>query len=253
MEANLIRQVRQLQVVVAVLLVATLLLVVNLFHPLVSRQRFKLLEAERINVREADGTLRAALSNAAGFREGDRAKDGGTRIGGLMFYNEEGEETGGLVYRGRAIPGGQDADVSLTMDQYRQDQVVYLHHEEFKDSTSLKIDDGLTVNQRPDFTGIKQEYDIYGQLEKLSPEAQDSLKLRSLQDGRIGTRRLFLGVQRGVRDHTPYNDAGVFIKNRWGQYAIKLYVDNDNKPHFEVYDPLGKTLVYELKLQPAAR
>jgi hypothetical protein len=30
--------------------------------------------------------------------------------------------------------------------------------------------------------------------------------------------------------------------------VIKLYVDNDNKPHFEVYDKLGKTVLYELKL-----
>jgi len=28
----------------------------------------------------------------------------------------------------------------------------------------------------------------------------------------------------------------------------KLYVDSDNKPHFEVYDPLGKSITYELKL-----
>ena len=45
-----------------------------------------------------------------------------------------------------------------------------------------------------------------------------------------------------------YDDTGVFIKNKWGRNAIKLYVDSDNKPHFEVYDPLGKSVLYELKM-----
>jgi ribosomal protein S18 acetylase RimI-like enzyme len=59
---------------------------------------------------------------------------------------------------------------------------------------------------------------------------------------------LFFGVRRGIKDSKSYDDAGVFIKNTWGRNAIKLYVDNDNKPHFEIYDSLGKTIVYELKL-----
>jgi hypothetical protein len=33
-----------------------------------------------------------------------------------------------------------------------------------------------------------------------------------------------------------------------GRDAIKLYIDCDNKPHFEVYGASGKTKVYELKL-----
>jgi hypothetical protein len=60
-------------------------------------------------------------------------------------------------------------------------------------------------------------------------------------------------VQRGTKDSAPYNDAGVFIKNKWGRDAIKLYVDDDNKPHFEVYDPLGKTTVYELKVPQSSK
>jgi hypothetical protein len=59
---------------------------------------------------------------------------------------------------------------------------------------------------------------------------------------------VFLGVRRGLKDSIPYDDSGVFIKNKWGRNAIKLYVDNENKPHFEVYDALGKSVVYKLKV-----
>jgi hypothetical protein len=166
-----------------------------------------------------------------------------------MFYNQEGDEEGGLVYSGKAIPGGQDADVTLTFDQYRQDQNIYLHHEEHKDARMRSIDDGLTIISRPDWSQVKEEYTLYAAMDKLSGEERDALRLKSLQEGKISTRRLFVGDRRGVKDNTPYDDAGIFIKNRWGRDSIKLYVDYDNKPHLEVYDQLGKSVVYELKLQ----
>lgn len=248
MQSSLIRQIRILQVAVLALLAITTALCINLFHPLLPKQTFKVIDAGRVNIREKDGILKAALSNSAGFNEAYRAEHGGVAFSGLMFYNEEGQETGGLVYRGKAIPGGQDADVTLTFDQYRQDQNVYLHHEEFKDAQGLRVDDGLTINARPDWTKVKDEYSIYGQLEKLPPEKRDELQLKSAQAGEISLRRLFFGVQRGIKDNKPYDDTGVFIKNKWGRNAIKLYVDNDNRPHFEVFDSLGKSILYELRL-----
>ena len=112
-EEKLPRQIRQLQV--CVLFVSTVLLILNAVHPVQTRQRCKILEVERINIREKTGILKAALSNSAGVNELQRAERGGVRFSGLMFYNEEGQEEGGLVYSGKAAPNGQDADVPLTM------------------------------------------------------------------------------------------------------------------------------------------
>jgi hypothetical protein len=249
METPLLRQVRILQVSVALLLVITVALCINFWFPFIP-QRVNVLDARQINIREDDGTLKAVLSNSAGFTRmgGDRAKQGGVKFSGLMFYNQNGDEEGGLVYSGKAIPGGQDAEVTLTFDQYRQDQNIYLHHEEHKDARSRSIDDGLTIISRPDHTQVEEEYAIYAAMEKLSGEPRDALQLKSLQDGKISTRRLFIGDRRGVKDDEPYDDTGVFIKNRWGRDAIKLYVDYNNKPHLEVYDQLGKSIIYELNL-----
>ena len=248
METKLLSRIRFLQICVMGLFLSNALLVVNCFFPLLPQQDFKVLNAERINIREKSGILKAALSNSDGFNEGWRSKHGGVIFSGLMFYNEEGEETGGLVYSGKANPDGQDGDVSLTFDQYHQDQNVFLHHEEHKDAHGLSIDDGLTIIARPDWKGEKEEYTIYNEMDKLPPEQREALKLKSLQAGKISTRRAFFGVRRGTKELEPYDDAGLFLKNKWGRDAIKLYVDNDNKPHFEIYDPLGKSIIYELKL-----
>jgi hypothetical protein len=203
LESQLIRQIRVLQGCVVFLLLITALLCVNSFHPLLLTQHFRAIDAEQVNILERDGTLKAKLSDAAGFRHGERAGNGGSRFSGLMFYNEEGEETGGLVYQGKAIPGGQDSDVSLTMDQYRQDQNVYLNHTEHVDTKGRLISDGLQINSRPDWEKIGQEYGIYAQMDKLSSDQQEAFKRKALADGKISTRRLFIGVRRGDKKDVP--------------------------------------------------
>ena len=161
METKLLSRIRFLQMCVLGLFLSNAFLIINCFSPLLPQQRFRLLNAERINIREKNGILKAALSNSEGFTEGQRSQQGRVTFSGLMFYNEEGQETGGLVYRGKTIPGGQDADVSLTFDQYNQDQNVYLHHEEHKDAQGLSIDDGLTIIARPDWKNVKEDYAVY--------------------------------------------------------------------------------------------
>jgi len=251
MDPVLLRQIRILQIAVACLLAITIALCINLRYPFIA-QRMRVLNVERIEIREKDGTLKAVLSDSAGFTAmgGDRAKQsGGVPFSGLMFYNQEGDEEGGLVYSGKALrDGGQDADVTLTFDQYRQDQNVYLHHEEHKDPHSRMVDDGLTIISRPDRTAVKEEYAIYAKLAQLPAEQQETLRLRALQEGKIATQRVFVGNRRGTKDGQDYDDAGIFIKNRWGRDAIKLYVDYDNMPHLAVYDTMGKSVTYDLKL-----
>lgn len=247
MEPTILRQLRLLQFSVCVLSMLTALLLFNLFHPLISVQHFKEIDAYKVNIREADGTLKASLSNAAGFRVFGRSQEEG-RFSGLMFYNEEGAEQGGLVYEGRKLPAGQRQSAGITFDQYREDQNIYLHHDEQKDDTGYWMNDGLTVRAHPDYTLNKKEYEAYAAIEKLPENEREAASLKAAQDGTISTTRIFLGVSRGSREAKLYDDTGLFIRNKWGQKTIRLYVDNDNKPHFEIYDPLGKTLLYELKI-----
>jgi Dienelactone hydrolase family len=148
-DLELLRQIRLLRFCVLALFASTALLFANCFYPIFPKQKFRIIEAERLNIREKGGVLKAALSNSANFNEFKRAERGGVTFSGLMFYNEEGQEEGGLVYSGKALPGGQDADVSLTMDQFRQDQNVYLHHEEHKDAQNHRIEDGLSIMRAP--------------------------------------------------------------------------------------------------------
>jgi hypothetical protein len=88
---------------------------------------------------------------------------------GSCSITREGDEAPGLIYDGKRISGGQQATLALTFDQFRQDQNVYLHHDEYKDAKELKISDGLSTNARPDWTAAKEEYQIYDRLQKMPP------------------------------------------------------------------------------------
>ncbi len=109
------------------------------------------IDVQRINVREPDGTLRMVLSSAA--REPGIIVDGheqphpSRQSAGILFYNDEGTENGGLIFDGkRAGDGTPHSSGSFTFDRYKQDQVVQLlADEDGKDRHA-----GLIVNDHPD-------------------------------------------------------------------------------------------------------
>ena len=188
MEQMLLRQIRLLRSLVIVLLAVTTALVMNVVHPFLPAQAFKILNAERLNIREPDGTVKLILSNANRFKGRNGLKE--VTFAGLIFLNHEGEECGGLTYDGDKIAGGQKAESDLTLDQFHQDQNVVLEHHELKDSQTTRIIDGVAINARPDWTRVKEEYKIYDELEKMkgSDAERDAARLDYARHGKVTLR-----------------------------------------------------------------
>ena len=97
----------------------------------------RVFEAERINIVEADGTVRLVISNSARARRNDS---------GLIFYDDEGDECGGLIFGGRRIDDAPAAGAALMFDQFKQDQVVGISHNDVAGRRWA----GLFVWDRPD-------------------------------------------------------------------------------------------------------
>ena len=96
------------------------------------RPSSRVLTVERINVVESDGTLRMVISNRdrlPGVLDVHGKEDKSQRPqAGLIFYNDEGQENGGLIFGGRKNEHGEvvDAGGSLSFDRYNANQVVQL-------------------------------------------------------------------------------------------------------------------------------
>ncbi len=89
------------------------------------------LTVHRINVVEPDGTLRMVISNHAalpGVIVRGRERPLERPQAGMIFYNDEASEIGGLIFGGRRNAKGEvvDSGGSLSFDRYEANQVVQL-------------------------------------------------------------------------------------------------------------------------------
>src|SRR3954464_10190818 len=85
-------------------------------------QHFKEISVERINVVEPDGKYRMVISNRPRsigpiYKGKPFGYAGGTRPG-IIFFNDEGTENGGLTFTGkRSADGGFQASTHMSFDQ----------------------------------------------------------------------------------------------------------------------------------------
>jgi hypothetical protein len=89
------------------------------------------LTVQRINVVDANGTLRLVIANKDRMHPG--VMDGVTinrprPVAGLIFFNDEGDEVGGLAYSGQEANGERRASAQLAFDQLKQDQTVAISY-----------------------------------------------------------------------------------------------------------------------------
>ena len=161
---------------------------------------FHTIDVGRINVREPDGTLRmtiASYTQAPGMitKHGEYPRPD-RRMAGLLFFTEEGTDTGGLIFASKDENGTPSSGGSATFDRYHQDQVVQIFGiEEGKQRTA-----GIRVNDQPEG---RMDFAAIDRIRTL-PEDQQEAAYAAANVG--GTQRLFVGravdesAQRVLRD-----------------------------------------------------
>jgi hypothetical protein len=149
---NFISSPRFLIVYSAVVTAALAVIVLAGFAEQKSRTRFSEIDVERINVVEPDGTLRMVISNKSEFPgaifRGKEYPHVDRKTAGILFFNDEGTENGGLIFGGAKDANGRvEGNGHLSFDQYEQDQVFTIDAgEENGQRTSA-----LAVWDRPDY------------------------------------------------------------------------------------------------------
>jgi hypothetical protein len=113
---------------------ATLALIVAVLSGAALRkpQVFDEIQVHRIDVVEPDGTLRMVISNKAQLPgvivKGKEQLPSDRPQAGMLFYNEDGSETGGLIFGGHRNADGRVENCcgSLSFDRYGANQIVQL-------------------------------------------------------------------------------------------------------------------------------
>jgi hypothetical protein len=97
-----------------------------------SQPTFDEIRVHRMDIVEPDGTLRMVLSNSKRLPgvivKGKEQPPNDRPQAGMLFYNDEGSETGGLIFGGRKNSDGQVVDCcgSLSFDRYGANQIIQL-------------------------------------------------------------------------------------------------------------------------------
>jgi len=92
---------------------------------------FEEITVQRINIVEPDGTLRMVISDHArlpGIIANGKEEAFARPQAGVLFYNDEGSENGGLIFGGKRNEKGKvvDSGGSLTFDKYGANQIIQL-------------------------------------------------------------------------------------------------------------------------------
>jgi hypothetical protein len=191
------------------------------------------LDVQRINVREPDGTLRLVISDTATapgiIIKGKEYPHPNRKAAGMIFYNEEGSENGGLIFGGEKDKDGtKESHGHLSFDAYEQDQTMALDSHQEKDGRYTK----LQFNDYPDYS-ILEEIQLIASIKDL-PQDQQDLRLKSFLAKHGGpTRRMLLGRNIDGSVQLAMNDMQ-------GHPRIVMKVDKDGTPSLQIMDSHGK-------------
>jgi len=200
--------------------------------------QFTTLSAQRINIVEPDGTVKLCLFDSrylpAGVINGVKLPRSGGGESGLMFYNEEGVECGGLIYGGKKAGGSETSGMGLTMDRYKGDQEIQIYHDQELDSGKVNLEENAVIfADRPD-----QPLDrIFAKMDSIRKYITDTIArqqaLRQLKSaGYFGANRLIVGKKYD-------RNTGLFINDASGKARLNIFVDTAGKPHIQFLDDKG--------------
>jgi hypothetical protein len=202
-----------------------------------AKTKFEEIDVERINVVEKDGKLRLVISNRErspgpiaygkpfGYPGGGRP--------GMIFFNDEGSENGGLTFTGKQGADGKYAStVHMSFDQYNEDQVIVL---QYADENGIQRK-GLQILDRanvPILELVKQQEAL--QKMPAGPEKDSAMKrfLEPRPGEPLAAQRLFVG-----RD--PSKSALVVLSDKMGHARLRLAVDSLGKASLDFLDANGK-------------
>lgn len=228
------RQLRILQAYAIFSLVALIFVATAALGQPAGPQSFDEITVQRLNVVDANGTLRFVLANKDRMHPGvmdgvmiDRPRP----VAGMLFFNDEGDEVGGLTYSAQASEGERRASAQIAFDQYKQDQTIALSYSE---SNGRRMA-GLQVWDRSDtpLTELIRRLNAANALQ--DPVEREKAIKAARAAAPPGPRRVFVGKN-------TEREATVSLADARGRPRLRLTVTAEGEASIEFLDADGKVV-----------
>jgi hypothetical protein len=220
---------RKIQCLVVWLFLTNIILGVVVYRLYSSKVSVEVLTAKRIDIVGEDGDPRIVLSNEVRQHSGRMfGKDfpKRERPGGIIFFNNEGTESGGIISAVYDKGGKVNSGMSFTMDRMNNDQVIQILNNEVYDNGEEKIQRGFLVNEFPKgakFFNLHNEYEAIKNIEDKKLQQEKILDLLKREGAK---KRIYLGKSFN-------HETGLTLYNDMGEPQLKIYVDKTGKPKFQ--------------------
>jgi hypothetical protein len=234
MRVSLRRQLRFLRAYAVLNTLVMAVLATAAFRQATPPQKFDEINAQRINIVDADGTLRMVISNKDRMHPGvidGKTIDRPRPVAGMLFFNDEGDEVGGLTFTGREANGTRQANAGLMFDQLKQDQTIGFSYSEGNGRRTA----GFHVWDRSD-TRLGDLIDKLNAANRIADKAErDAAVAKVRAAAPPGPRRVFVGKNADKAATVSLADAD-------GKPRLTLTVDAAGNPRIEFLDPQGKVV-----------
>lgn len=209
----------------------------NSFKSKENVQKFDEIEVKKITVIGDDNLPRMVLSNETRQHPGrlnGKEMEKRQRPSGIIFFNNQGDECGGIVYQSKLKDGKIVSGMSFTMDNYNDDQVVQILNDEYYADGKSYIQRGININQYPVGSNMEERNKKIEEINKIADKAEKTKKLNELWDKEGSVNRLFIGRTKG-------NSSGLFLSGPDGKPKMMIYVDDKGNPKITTLNEKGET------------
>jgi hypothetical protein len=204
------------------------------------KQKFNEIDVERINIVEKDGTIKLVIANkerlpgpVVGGKTYERA---GLKSPGILFYNDKGNESGGLRTASTEGSGKYVAGGGLAFDKYDGDEVIGMRYNEENGNRTV----GLRILDQPDAPAEEQKRN-FDEARTLPPGPErDALRQQA-----VASPRVFVG-------RSADRSAIVTLSDANGRPRLRMSVAAGGEAKLEFLDVDGK-VVQSLPAPDAAK
>ena len=205
-----------------------------------TKQKFGEIDVERINIVEPNGNLRMVISNRPRsigpiYKGKPFGYAGGTRPG-MIFFNDEGTENGGLTFTGaRGADGRYRSSLHMSFDQFNQDQVLNL---DYADENGRRRT-GFSINDRADI----DIYEWVMQRDTLAKKyGNDTASFNRDMNAWLAARSkgVPLNAQRMFVGKDPAKNAVLNLSDVNGRPRLRLVVDSLGAARIDFVDSTGR-------------
>lgn len=199
---------------------------------------FDTLNVQRLNVVEPNGNPRVIISNRARFPGlywgGKEYKHHARDTGGFLFFNDAGDEVGGMTFSSKDAPGDVRASSGFMFDQHKNDQTVGLTYDEVNGQrrAGLRVWERGNADMGPAVVLSDRIAKAKTPAEKAALEAQLKALVKNGDFG--GGERVFAGKE--------LDDSVVRLADKRGRARLLLKVDAKGEPSVQFLGEDGKVV-----------